>query len=88
MRADAAEMTQLDSAREVTKAAAVKGLVLACRNALQRGLTAVLVATNSGHIGIVYFCSCDTPSFGYDMVLLRLLRPAGQPYTFHGGEAC
>lgn len=37
MRADAAERTHMDSAREVAKASAVKDLVLAARNALQRG---------------------------------------------------
>ena len=37
MRADAAERTHMDSAREVAKASAVKDLVLAARNASQRG---------------------------------------------------
>ena len=38
MRADAAERNHMDSTREVAKASTVKDLVLAARNALQRGL--------------------------------------------------
>lgn len=47
MHADAAERTHMDSAREVAKAVAVKDLVLAARNALQRYYDLTDKLTNS-----------------------------------------